>query len=876
MEIRISVRNFVEFLLREGNIDNRLASGSEEAMQEGSRIHRMIQRRMGSDYHAEVPLVHEIDCGAYRVRIEGRADGVIEGNPVVIDEIKATYRELKKLTAPVLVHLAQAKCYAYFYECNRRKQKRAETTQIETTQIETAQIETEKIETEKIEIAKIETEKIEITKIETNEAETENTVGVRMTYCNIDTEEIKYFHENYTFHELENWFLKLFSEYKKWADFSYEWKQKRTKSAKEVPFPFPYRDGQKELVTYVYRTICHKRKLFLQAPTGVGKTISTIYPGVKAVGEGKADRIFYLTAKTITRTVAENAFDILRQKGLFYKSVVITAKEKICFLEETNCNPEDCPYAKGHFDRVNDAIYDLLIHKDSFTREAIEEYAIKYQVCPFEMGLDMSLFSDAVICDYNYLFDPYVYLKRFFSEGTKGEYLFFIDEAHNLVERGREMYSASLIKERFLEMKKLVKPYDVKMERQLEKCNKELLLLKKQCEGMEVLEGFDGFVLALNRLHGTINTYLEDHDDSPIRKEILEFYFEISRFLQVYEKLDDDYVTYTQMLENGEFLIKEFCVNPARQLKECMDRGISSTLFSATFLPIQYYKSLLGGEETDYEVYAKSTFDNRKRKLLIGNQVTSKYTRRSQMEYYNIACYINELIKGKTGNYMVFFPSHAFLEEVYQAYEAYFLEPEKVECLVQKTYMSEEDRERFLERFQGEKANRTNVIENEITKEYESQNRNGQEVEEILKEHICMEIETEEEKTILGFCVLGGIFSEGIDLKNDSLIGAIIVGTGLPQVCYERELLKGYFESHGKNGFDYAYAYPGMNKVEQAAGRVIRTAEDVGVVALLDDRFLQRQNLKLFPREWEEYQVVSIKECGEEVKKFWKQMEKDA
>lgn len=868
MEIRISVRSFVEFLLREGNIDNRRTGGSEEAMQEGSRIHRMLQRRMGAGYRAEVPLVHEIDCGEYTVRIEGRADGIIEENPVVIDEIKATYKELKKLTKPVPVHLAQAKCYAYMYEYARRKQKAADGAVAPAAEIfseDGGKLFPEETGEESGKSLPEETGEESRKLLPAKTEETVSTLGVRMTYCNIDTEEIKYFHENFTFHELENWFLPLFEEYKKWADFTYEWKKKRTESAKAVPFPFPYREGQKELVTYVYQTICHKKKLFLQAPTGVGKTLSTVYPAVKAVGEGKADRIFYLTAKTITRTVAEDALNLLRQKGLSYKSVIITAKDKICFLEETNCNPDACPYAKGHFDRINAAIYDLLIHEDSFTRETIEQYAIKYQVCPFEMGLDMSLFSDAIICDYNYLFDPYVYLKRFFTEGIKGEYLFFVDEAHNLVERGREMYSAGLIKERFLEMKKLVRPYDTKMEKRLEKCNRELLLLKKQCEDMKILEGFDGFVMALNRLHGTMNTYLEDHDDSPIRKEVLDFYFEVSRFLQVYEKLDQDYVTYTRMMDNGEFFIKEFCVNPARQLKECMDRGISSTLFSATFLPIQYYKSLLGGEETDYEVYAKSTFEDRKRKLFIGSQVTSKYTRRGFMEYYNIANYIHELIQGKAGNYMVFFPSHAFLEEVYKAYEAHFSDPERVECLIQKEYMSEGDREQFLGRFQKAENIKTHVTEMEAIEE-------KQLLEQILKDNIQMEIETEEEKTILGFCVLGGIFSEGIDLKNDSLIGAIIVGTGLPQVCHEREILKSYFEAQGRNGFDYAYAYPGMNKVQQAAGRVIRTAEDTGIVALLDERFLQRQNLRLFPREWKEYQVISIEEAGEEVKRFWKEV----
>lgn len=827
MQLRISVRSFVEFLLRYGNIDNTRAVGGEDAMQEGSRIHRMIQRRMGAEYQAEVGLSHEIDCGDYIVRIEGRADGIITGNQVVIDEIKATYRDIHKMTGADPIHLAQAKCYAYFYAVSRKNK------------IDELLIETNNQLPAHLEVI-------------------ENTIGVRMTYCNIDTEEIRYFHENYTFAELDGWFQELFAQYRKWADFSFKWHKKRTDSAKKISFPFPYREGQKELITHVYSTICHKRKLFLQAPTGVGKTISTIFPSIKAVGEEKADKIFYLTAKTITRTVAKQALDILREGGLHYKSVVITAKEKVCFMDETECNPEHCPYAKGHYDRINDAIYDLLTQEDSFSRETIEIYAQKHEVCPFEMGLDMSLFSDMIICDYNYLFDPYVYLKRFFSDGIKGDYLFLVDEAHNLVERGREMYSASLVKERFLELKKVVKPFSTKIANHLDRCNKELLLLKKECEDLRVVELFGDFTNALNRLHGVINSYLEEHDDSPVRKEIVEFYFEICRFLQVNEDLDDNYVTYTQMLENGEFLIKEFCVNPAGRIQECMARGQSTILFSATFLPIQYYKGLLGGEEKDYEVYAKSIFAPKNRKLLIGHDVTSKYTRRSKMEYYNIACYIKELTQQRQGNYLIFFPSHAFLEEVYIAYETYFLEEQKVECLIQRDYMSEEARDSFLERFQG-------------GEHWPEEQR--LESKQLMKD-IHMDIEIVEEKTILGFCVLGGIFSEGIDLKNDSLIGALIIGTGLPQVCAERELLKNYFNDIGKNGFDYAYRYPGMNKVLQAAGRVIRTADDVGIIALLDERFLQMQNKKLFPREWEQFEVVSIDKCAEVVQRFWNESDK--
>lgn len=870
-EIRISVRNFVEFLLRTGDIDNRIQSAPENAMQEGSRIHRMIQKRMGAEYRSEVSLRYTHPTEHYVLVVEGRADGIVHTDKeVFIDEIKGTYRDVYRMKQPVPVHVAQAKCYAYIYSLQQELSE----------------------------------------------------IRVRMTYCNMETEDIRHFYEDYTFIELEEWFQGLVTEYRKWSDEAWQWKSIRQESLGSLEFPFPYRDGQRELVSYVYQTIYHGRKLFVEAPTGVGKTISTVFPSLKAMGKGMGDKLFYLTAKTITRTVAEDTFALLREKGLRFKSVILTAKEKICFCEQTECNPEHCPYAKGHYDRINGALYDLLIHEESYTREKIEEYAMKHQVCPFEFCLDMTLFADGVICDYNYLFDPHVYLKRFFGDGNSGKYLFLIDEAHNLLDRGREMYSATLIKEDFLALKQEIKqtvmseiaensgksgikgqmtleltnasnkmPWDMdeselagnllqlkKRQKEisesaedspkrklhggksifvkdgygerliyhLDKCNKELLAMKRECENYCIVEEIDDFVNALQRLYAVFSDYLEEQEEIklPIRESLLEFYFAVSHFLMIYERLDNHYIKYTQLDEEGTFFLKLFCVNPAENLKECMQRGKSSVLFSATFLPIQYYKSLLGGEEQDYEVYAKSVFHPEKRSLLIAGDVTSKYTRRSDEEYFNIARYIDEIVKCRQGNYMVFCPSYSFLQRIYELYMQYFGDDTK-ECMIQQDYMSEEDREDFLARFRGNEACD-------------------------LQAEINMDIEFDTESTtLIGFCVLGGIFSEGIDLKNDSLIGAIIVGTGLPQVCYERELLKNYFDERGENGFDYSYRYPGMNKVLQAAGRVIRTAEDIGIVALLDERFLQYSYRRMFPREWEHFERVSVNTIADRVERFW-------
>jgi len=758
------------------------------------------------------------------------------------------------------VHLAQAKCYAYIYATQKKL----------------------------------------------------SDIRVRMTYCHMETEEIRYFHYSYAVQEIQQWFGELIRSYLRWADYRFQWKRRRDASIRRMEFPFPYREGQKDLVTYVYQTIYHEKKLFLEAPTGVGKTISTVFPAVKAMERGMGQKLFYLTAKTITRTVAEDTFTLLRDKGLCFKSVILTAKEKICFMENTECNPEYCPYAKGHYDRINEAIYDLLTHEDGFCREFVEAYAAKHQVCPFEMCLDMSLFADAIICDYNYLFDPHVYLKRFFAEGVKGNYLFLIDEAHNLLERGREMYSAVMVKEDILALKNslqklqtaeegrkkgrkkqtqeelfaledytdsdLLEPavsasdamdlwdqaqsagaqnrrrgrsvlvsrgFAARMIRLLENCNKEMLALKRECEECRVVEQIDSLTSQLLHLQGAVESYLEEQEEAelPEREELLEFYFNLVHFLEIYELLDEKYVKYTQLCEDGTFLLKLFCVDPSNNLKECMKRGRSTILFSATFLPIQYYKALLGGEETDYEVYANSVFNPEKRALFIAEDVTSKYTRRSDAEFYRIAGYIDEIVKNRHGNYMVFCPSYAFMREIHERYLEHFADETK-ECIMQSEHMSEGDREAFLTRFQG----------NEDCD---------------LEASICMDIEMEDEKTLIAFCVLGGIFSEGIDLKEDSLIGAIIVGTGLPQVCYERELLKQYFDEGGQNGFDYAYRYPGMNKVLQAAGRVIRTVEDIGIVALLDERFLQYAYLRMFPREWAGYERVNCCSIAKRVEWFW-------
>ena len=774
--IRISVRSLVEFILREGDIDNRVSGSMEkDAMLLGGKIHRKIQSRMGTNYTAEVPLKIQMPCDGFVLQIEGRADGVLKDDgKVLIDEIKGILRSLEHLEAPVPVHLAQAKCYAYIYAVQNSLK----------------------------------------------------CIDVQMTYCQMETEEIRRFCQKFEFQELQTWFQDLVTQYEKWAKFEIEWRNVRNDSIRQIEFPFPYREGQRDLVVSVYRTILRKKKLFIQAPTGVGKTMATVFPAVRAVGEELGEKIFYLTAKTITRTVAEQAFSLLKEKGLLYKTITLTAKEKICFCEEAECNPDACPYAKGHFDRVNDAVFDLITHSGDWSREVLEEQAKKHMVCPFEMSLDVSNWADAVICDYNYAFDPQAHLKRFFSESGKGEYLFLIDEAHNLVERGREMYSASLYKEDLLEVRKLVKAEDPKLAKRLSECNQQFLELKRECEHYQILKSVSHIALKLMNVLSKLEDYLEECKDAEKKKRVLDFYFAVRSFLNIHDIMDENYVIFSEMMEDGRFQIKLFCVNPAVNLQNYLEQGNSTIFFSATLLPVHYYKKLLSVEKDDYAVYAHSSFPQENKFLFIGTDVSTRYTRRGESTYQRFARYIAVMAEQKKGNYMAFFPSYRFLEEVHTC----FLEcvDHEVDSICQVSYMDEEQREEFLEEF-----------------------------------------EQEREKSLVAFCVMGGIFSEGIDLTDDKLIGAVIAGTGLPQVCTEREILKQYFNAADMDGFDYAYLYPGMNKVLQSAGRVIRTESDRGVILLLDDRFREMRYREVFPREWQQYQLGSVKNLEQEIRTFW-------
>lgn len=771
---KLSVRSLVEFVYQSGDLI--ATSSSMERANLGSRIHRQLQAAAKGNYESEVFLREETILEPIIFEIEGRADGILkEEGRVTIEEIKTTAIPYEEIKDTHFVHFAQAYCYGYLYM----------------------------------------------------QSHPIDEITIRVTYYQIETDQIKFFDQVKSRQELEDFYLETLQHYLKWACLSKDLKETATKSLKELVFPFPsYRKGQREFAVAVYKTILDKETLYAQAPTGIGKTISTLFPSLKAIGEGKAEKIFYLCAKNITASVAYDTLSLLYQQNIRFKTVGITAKDKICFQSERNCDPKECPYANGYYDRSKDALYELVNAQDFLSRDLICEIARKHDVCPFELNLDASLYADVIVGDYNYLFDPRVYLKRFFTE--PGEYIFLVDEAHNLVDRAREMYSADLQKSAFLEIKHYIPKDRNLLHRAIGMINKELLELRKRCEEEETdflsqKEALPSLKQKLVSFIEHTDAYLQSEHDPSHDDEIKTLYFQAINFNKISDFYDENFVTW-MLKEHNDLYLKQFCMNPSKPIKEMLEKGRATVFFSATLSPIDYYLTLLGGSEASMRLSLPSPFAPEQMKLIVNNAISTKYRNRDA-SLTSIIDLIAQVVQAKPGNYIVFTPSYAYMNQIHDAFIHQYPD---VEVHLQEGGMSEEEKQDFLELF------------DEVT------------------------------KPKLLFCVMGGMFSEGIDLKEDKLIGAILIGVGLPQINPQQDLIRDHFQEINRMGYAYAYQFPGMNKVLQAAGRVIRTQKDKGVIVFVDERFTTAQYRNLFPLHMRHYQVINdIGQLQLSLQEFW-------
>lgn len=762
--IKLSVRELVEFVYKSGDIN--VKNLSTDRALDGIKAHKILQSQMGENYLKEFYLKSEFILNDIVFSIEGRADGIIiEEDEITIDEIKSTYTDLSYIDDEYKVaHMAQAKCYAYMYGFINRLQK----------------------------------------------------LNVQLRYYNLDSNETKIIKQTFTTEELETFFYDLLNTYIDWAETIIKLQKERNKTIKETIFPFDdYRKGQRDFAVAVFLSIRSGKKLFAQAPTGVGKTVSVLFPAVKSLYEKNA-KIFYLTAKSSTKNIAFNTVKMMYEKGLRLRTTIITAKDKICFMDETKCEPEYCPYAKGYYDKLNIPLRETIKNDCLYDRDFIEELGKKHELCPFELSLDLAYMSDIVICDYNYYFDPRVALQREDVFNNDKDIL-LIDEAHNLEDRARSMYSPEIIKEEFYEVYKMMKS-EKSLSKELFNINKKFIDIKKIVEEAQILnEPPEELINALRKFAARAEKYFNDKKNEKVPDELTDLYFKTTFFIKISEVADENFCYYAEKA-NNKTMVKLFLIDPSSILKEIEKNAQSSVFFSATLTPLKYFRYILGGDEDDYILKLNSPFERENLNLMISSDISMKYTMRdSNIEK---ACeYINALITEKKGNYMVFFPSYYFMGKVYSIYESLY---DSTGITVQNQGLNEEEQREILDRFENERG-------------------------------------------VVLFTVVGGIFSEGVDLPLEKLIGAVIIGTGIPQVSFERNIIKAFFDEKKNSGYDFAYKYPGFNKILQSAGRVIRTEEDKGTVLLIDSRLCQPSYLKLFPDHWKHFKKVS---SAEDVKQF--------
>lgn len=772
--IKLSVRELVEFVYKSGDLNSKVMN-ADRAM-EGIRAHKLLQSKMGNNYEKEYFLKHDFEYKNIKFNIEGRADGIIlEEGHVIVDEIKSTYIDLDMIDEKYnLAHIGQVKCYAYIYSLQ-------------------------------------------------NELEE---IFVQLRYYNLDSKITKVFTNKYSFKELESFFYDLINRYIDWAETVINLHKIRTETITNLQFPFDnYRQGQRDFSVAVYKTIKSGKKLFAQAPTGVGKTISVLFPAIKSMNIKNNSKIYYLTAKSSTKNIAFDTMKLMTEKGLKLKATVITAKEKICFQDKLDCDSESCPYARGYYDKLNFVLINTIKNDCLFDREYIENICKANELCPFEFSLDLSYMSDVVICDYNYYFDPRVSFHREDALKNTNDIL-LIDEAHNLEDRARNMYSPEIVKEEYLNVQKIMKDVNKKINKELKSINKAFIKIKKDMEETTgIMESLPSdLVNALRRFIAECEIYVNDIKQKNIPDELLDLYFKSMFFIKIYEIADDNFCFYIDFI-SGKTIVKIFLIDPSSILKEIEKQACSSIFFSATLTPLKYFRYLLGGDEDDYILKLNSPFDNNNLNIMITADISMKYAVRDLN--INKACeYINKAVSEKVGNYMVFFPSYNFMNKVYDIYKDLY---STENLIIQSQNLSEEEQEEIIEKFH--------------------ENRN-----------------------VVLFTVVGGIFSEGIDLPLEKLIGAVIIGTGIPQISFERNIIRDFFNDKFNRGYDFAYKYPGFNKILQSAGRVIRTENDKGILLLIDSRLCEYSYIKLFPEHWKNYKkIYNITGIQSNNQIFWKE-----
>ncbi len=798
LTVELSVHALCERALRGGDLGASYREARESQIDRGVLCER-LQATAGGYYAPDVTLSHTAQLDGLYYTVEGRVDGVIRrADGLVVDAVQAV-RRYAFYEPPNERYLARLRCLCYFLLV------REECTEIRG----------------------------------------------RLTYYNVDNGKIKHFAYHFSAEELKAYYFDLLGRIRWQAELARRHAVEELPTARMARFPYhTLREGQEMMIRECHAAIRRGQRLFVEAPTGTGKTISSLYPAVRALGEGHIDKIFYLTAKASTRHEAYRAAAELFGSGTALRTVVITAKEQCCangarltgMATGNLCHARGCERARGYYDRLDMALRELLAGGNGYPRKRIAEVAAKYGICSYELSLDLSEYCDIVICDYNYAFDPSVYFRRYFSsDAEKQRYVFLVDEAHNLADRARDMYSAALCRAQFFSLAEALTEAESALVNALDAACRAFLPLHALC-GDTLVRDADGqeqgyfaakqppanFDRAMGQFAVTCDAWMKKNRAHPLSDRVSELLGAVRRYLHINEYFGRGFLSYVQVLD-GDIRIKTCCLDPSAIMDSLLHRAHATVFLSATLTPLDYYGNLLGGMKHAASVSLPSPFDTGHLCVAVADYVST----RMEVRKKNTARFVGIIAaaaSARPGNYIAYFPSYACLEEVLALFTRKY---PKVQTVVQKRNMGVREREEFLSAF-AEDTGRLRI----------------------------------------GFCVLGGAFAEGVDLPGSRLIGAIVFGVGLPGLSDERNMIRDYVDPDGESGYDTAYTYPGMNRVLQAAGRVIRRDDDRGIVVLADDRYAEPRYRALFPQHWKSIQYAgNARSLAETVKRFWNRTE---
>ena len=769
---KIAIKELAYFTSMSGSLTLEFFSNADLAR--GSKAHDYLQAKYNSLSQKEVYIKKEIDFNNETFLLHGYIDGVLNiDDEIIIEEIKSTTKELDEIDIDYhKEHLAQAKIYAYLYAL---------------------------------------------------EHDMDN-IKVRLTYVSVVDYDTKSIDNVFNISDLEDFTFNVLEEYIKFLNLVRDSKINKEKTIDEIKFPYKnMRLGQKDFMAACYKALKENEILYTIAPTGIGKTIAALFSAIKTLKND--EKLFYLTAKTSGKESPIYALNKLKESGLKIKSIDITAKAKICNMNHKHCQADDCPFAIGYFDRLKAATFEIFEKYDIYDKSIILDIANKHKICAFEFSLYLSYYCDIVIADYNYVFDPKAHLIRYVDDDTY-QMKVLVDEAHNLISRSKEMYSAILKENDIRSLRKLFTGLKPSIRKE---CN--LLLeiideyrskLAEKALYVDLMPNND-LNVAIKDLLIKIEECIDNNKKLNDKDKIMEQYFKLLDFYNTSSYFSDAH-RHLAKLENDEVIIEYYCLDASSFILDTIKSSIKGIVFfSATLYPIEYHANLITKGEGKY-LELKSPFDSNNLDIIINNKISTKYKYRND-SIDSIIEAIEVITKNHSGNYIVFFPSYSYLELVASNLVDY-----DFELIIQKNNMSDLEREEVINKFKTT----TN--------------------------------------TKVGFFVMGGAFAEGIDFIGDALTGVIVVGVGLPLLCDENNILKDYFEEIYNDGFDYAYTYPGFTKVIQAVGRVIRDENDRGIANLIDDRLTQNKYLNLMPKHWSNIKIINnTYDLKREIERFYKE-----